>query len=330
MLGTVVGIAGCKSTNVAEAEAHGDVKWLVTNGSPEAVSALGRLADKDAKALDAVNARVGFDTNAFIAAWAATVRGAPWGPVTLKTGLSDPLRAEAAASAMGRGDVHLATFVADLEGALSRLSASLQNAAIATDLASVGPPARPAIIRRLADPATRGAICRGIASTDASIDARKALLDVPVDSRNDRWCVDAVVRVAADGDEALLWLAKTGEPGLLGAAGSNDIMPCARLHTLWSKAIEQRAPATHSSLVVALGYALKRCPTEMDGVVADAITRLPAAHALVINAIDPFADYVAALKATCALLPKLVTGGDSAIVREHAADTLTHGCRKLP
>jgi hypothetical protein len=314
--------------NVSEAEARGDVKWLVANGSPEAVAALGRLADKNPKALEAVDSRTSFDTNAFIAAWTATVRGAAWGPATIKKGLADPTRAEVTASAMGRGDPHLVGFVTDLEGALSRLSASLQNISIATTLASAGPPAHPVIVRRLADAATRGAMCRGIASSDASADAKKTLTQVPVESRDDRWCVDAAIHVAADDDDAATWLAKTAEPGLLIAAGTDDSMPCAKLHTIWSKAIAERPAALYSALIVPLGDAIKRCPQEMDGVLADAITRLPASHPLVVMAIDPFSDNTNGLKATCAALAKVGSSGrDSGRVREHAMDTLAGGCR---
>ena len=69
--------------------------------------------------------------NAYIAAWNATVRGAPWGPTLLRAGLADPARAESAASAMKRQDGHLAALVPDLESALQRTSASAHNGAVA-------------------------------------------------------------------------------------------------------------------------------------------------------------------------------------------------------
>ena len=66
----------------------------------------------------------------------------------------------------------------------------------------------------------------------------------------------------------------------------------------------------------------------MDGVLADAIVHLPASHALVVEAIDPFASYGNGLRATCAALPTVVASGqDTAVVRERATDALTHACK---
>jgi hypothetical protein len=64
----------------------------------------------------------------------------------------------------------------------------------------------------------------------------------------------------------------------------------------------------------------------MDGVLADAMTRLPRTRAVVVNAIDPYDAYVKNLPATCASLAKVPLWGDAAIVRERAADAREHGC----
>jgi hypothetical protein len=318
----------CGPRTIAEAEARRDIRWLDENGTPDAVAAMGRIADVDANAIAALEARSSFDVQAFVAAWAAALRDSPWGKATLKAGLSDPKRADLAASAMHRSDPHVALFVGDLETALIRLSASTQNLNVSSTLASVGLPAHEAIVRRLVDASTRGAMCRGIASKGADPDARKVLLEVPQSARDAPSCVDAAVRAAADADSALAWLALQAEPGLLGAAGNSDALPCTRLHVAWTRALTSRPPEVYSALTVPLGYAVKRCSTEMDGVLADAIVHLPATRAIVVAAIDPFGSYGNQLHATCAILPSVVTGArDTAFVRERASDALNHACK---
>ena len=96
------GLSGCRPASVSEAEAKGDVGWLDSDGSADAVAALGRLADKDQRAESLLRARAKFDVNAFIAAWGAIHRNAAWGADLLRGGLQDPMRAEVAASPMGR------------------------------------------------------------------------------------------------------------------------------------------------------------------------------------------------------------------------------------
>src|SRR6202044_2501057 len=113
--------------------------------------------DAQPKAITALEARSTWDAQAFKAAWNAALRGAAWGPKMLRGALSDPSRADLAASAMGRADPHLAPYVPDLEASLQRLSASLKNFNISSTLASAGVPAHDAIVRRLPPPATPGA-----------------------------------------------------------------------------------------------------------------------------------------------------------------------------
>ena len=316
----------CRPVSVSDAEARGNVKWLEQNGSPEAVAALGRLADKDPNALTALQARAAFDQNAYSAAWAATTREAAWGPPLLRAGLADPTRAEIAASEMDRHDAHVGLFASDLEGALVRLAASPSNMAVSSTLASCGATGHDCVERRLADGATRGPMCRGIAMPDTSADAHKTLLSVPASSRNDSACVDAAVRLAGSDDAALTWIASAGEPGILGAAGKSEVIACARVHTLWARALDQRSPDVYPALVVPLSNAIRRCTLDMDGVLADALNRLPKTHSVVVNAIDPFDAYSKNLKATCEALAKLDYGGDPAILRERARDTREHGC----
>ncbi len=317
----------CAPTTVEEAERKGDAAWLDQNGTPDAVAALGRMADKSPKARAALEARSAFDVQAFRAAWDGIVRGAPWGAEMLRGGLGDPARADLAASAVDRHDARLVPFIGDLEQALVRLSATLQNLNVAGALATIGKPAHDAIVRRLADASTRGAMCRGISARGTDADARRALMDAPESSRDSPSCVDAVVALAAEDDPTLWWMGEKAEPGMLGAAGKEERLPCARLHVAWTKALAARPVEIYSALTVPMGYAVKRCTAEMDGVLADAIARMPATHAFVVEAIDPFTGYGNALRATCAALPVVAGGRDAAVVRERARDALNHACK---
>ncbi|HEX8791250.1 MAG TPA: hypothetical protein VF765_09910 [Polyangiaceae bacterium] len=334
MRGVVASVAvlllfgGCKPSTIAEAESKGDVAWLDQNGTPDAVAALGRLADTKPKAVAALEGRSTWDVNAFRAAWAGVLRGVPWGPKMLRDGFADPKRADLAASAVDKHDARLIVFVPDLEAALDRLSASMQNFNVSSDLAAIGPAAHGAIVRRLADASTRGAMCRGIAAQDASADARSALLEAPVSSRDAEGCVDAVVHIAAEDEPTLDWLGDHGEPGLLGAAGKLETLQCPKLHVVWTRVLASRTATEYSALTVPLGYAIKRCASDMDGVVADSIVHYPATHTFVVEAIDPFDGYGKALRATCAALPRVASDGrDSAVVRERATDALYHACK---
>src|SRR5262245_28571657 len=96
--------SACKPQTVTEAEQKRDIGWLTDNGSPEAIAALGRLADTDANALKVLESRAATDVNTYIAAWAAVTRNAAWGMTFLRSALGDPTRAEMAASALPRRD----------------------------------------------------------------------------------------------------------------------------------------------------------------------------------------------------------------------------------
>jgi hypothetical protein len=330
-LGTTLlalGASACRPSTIGEAERKGDVGWLDQNGTPDAVAALGRMADTNPAAVAALEARSDFDAQAFRAAWDAFVRGAPWGATMLRAGLGDARRADRAASAMDRHDERLAAFVSDLEGALMRLSATPQNFNVSSALAAIGKPAREAIVRRLQYASTRGGMCRGLASKDVSADARKTLVEAPESARDSPTCVDAVVTLAAEDDPTLAWLAVKGEPGLLGAASKDEHLPCPRLHLVWTKALTTRPVEVYAALNVPLARAVTRCTPQMDGVLADAIVHLPATHAVVVAAIDPFTTYGTALHATCEALPLVVaTARDSAVVRERASDAINHACK---
>ena len=316
----------CAPKTVADAERHGDVAWLDAEGSGEAVAALGRLADADPRAVQVLDARAATDVNAYIAAWAATTRGAVWGTTLLRSGLGNPTHAEQTASVMTRKDPHIVPFITDLEGALVRLAASRHNTAVVAVLASAGSEADAALTRRLADSSTRGALCRGIGSPDASVSARRVLIAVPSASRDDESCVEAVLIGAAHEDGALEWLATKGEPGLLSAAGARDIMPCARLATVWTKAFAARAGQSSDGLTVPLHNAVARCGRALDPVLAPALTQEPPVYELIVAGLDPFATEIQDLPQTCAALKPIAATKGRAVIRERASAALSHGC----
>jgi hypothetical protein len=326
MGGLIVMVAGCKPTTVTEAEARGDVAWLQQNDGASATAALGRLADKDPRAIAALTLRSSYDVEAFRAAWNAVVRNEAWGTTLMHDGLGDPKRADRAAAVMTKREGRLPPFATDLENALVRLSATPQNVNVASALASVGPTARDAIERRLVDASTRASMCIGIASPRADDDAHEALLEAPFVARDAFSCVDAAVLLAANDTATLTWLATRAEPGLLGAAGKSPAMPCAQLHVAWVQAFASRPASDYAALKVPLAYAVTRCAPQMDGVLADAIVHLPAAHPIVVAAIDPFTTYGDGLRATCAALPLIEGGTDKPVVRERASDALIHAC----
>jgi hypothetical protein len=201
---------------------------------------------------------------------------------------------------------------------------------VAAVLASVGPAAHSLVERRLTDAKTRGAMCDGIGSPDASGDAKSTLLAVPIESRDAASCVDVVLELARNEDAVLGWLAVNAEPGLLSAAGKNPTLPCPRLQVAWKRALTERAPATFAALTVPLSYAVKRCATALDATLADLITNAPSARTPIVMALDPFGTETTDLATTCKVLPIVERGGDARVVRERAGDTLGHACQNVP
>jgi hypothetical protein len=321
-----VALAGCKPKTVGDAEAKGDVRWLASDGSPQAVAALGRLADRDPSAVRELEGRAAQDVNTYIAAWAAVTRGAAWGGALLRTALGDPTRADVAATALPRRDARLAPFAQDLEGAVVRLSAGRRGSVVAGVLASVGPAAHAQVERRLIDPKTRGAMCDGLALPEASGDAKSLVLAVKPEARDHASCVDVILAMAATEDAVLGWLGVSAEPGLVGATAKGQLA-CPRLATLWAKALAERTPETHAGLAVPLQLALKRCGAALDPVVADALIATPRARPLVLHGIDAYSTELADLKLTCKALRGSWVNGESVRVRERADDALAHGCK---
>ena len=248
VVGASLGLASgaCKPKTAGEAEAKHDVAWLADDASAQSVAALGRLADKDPAAVAALEKRAQLDVNAYIAAWEAVTRSAPWGTTFLKTALSDPTRADVAATALPRRDPRLIPFVPDLEGAVVRLSAGRRGSVVAGVLASIGPAAHAHVERRLVDAKTRGAMCDGVALPEASGDAKSLVLSVPPEARDHASCVDFVLTMASTENVVLDWLALSAEPGLITATAKSNL-PCARLGLVWSKGLVERSRAADAA-----------------------------------------------------------------------------------
>jgi len=315
----------CKPKTVGSAEAKKDVPWLAEQGTPDAVAALGRLADTDARALSALDARAPTDINVYIAAWEAVIRNAPWGSSFLRSALGDPTRAELAATALPRRDARLIPFTSDIEGAVQRLAAGSRGAVLAGILASIGPQAHAAVQRRLMDPKTRGAMCDGIALPEASGDAKSLLLAVPPEGRDHASCVTTLLTMAATEDVVIDWLATGAESGLLTATAKSSLA-CPRVAVIWKKALSDRPAETHAALSVPLQRSLTRCSTALDPVLAELLTKAPRARAAIIQAIDPFSNDLVDLKETCNALRAGHANGEHPRIRERARDALAHGC----
>lgn len=319
-------LAACAPKDVGEAEAKKDVAWLSTAGTSDATAALGRLADADPKAQAALKARAATDVNAYIAAWQAVVRGQRWGEDLLRAGFADPQQAELAASALPRKDPKLVPYATDLEGAVVRLAAGRRGSVVAGVLASIGAEAHGHVQRRLMDPKTRSAMCDGIGLPEASADAKKLVLQVPAEARDQPACVNAVLGMATKEDVTLDWMARSAEPGLFGAAARGD-MPCPRLVAAWKSALVERPSTDQTALVVPLKLALGRCSRELDAVLAETLASTPGARATIVSAIEPFGSELADLTLTCATFGKPWMNAESPRVRERAADALAGGCR---
>jgi hypothetical protein len=325
LLLTSVGVAGCKPKSVGDAEATHDIAWLSEDASPQSVAALGRLADKDPKAVSALEKRALLDTSPYIAAWEAVTRGAAWGTTFLKTALADPTRADVAATALPRRDPRLIPFVPDLEGAVVRLSAGRRGSVVAGVLASIGPAAHAHVERRLVDAKTRGAMCDGIALPEASGDAKSLVLSVPPEARDHASCVDFVLAMASTENVVLDWLALSAEPGLLTVAAKSTL-PCARVAVIWSKGLVERAPETHAALTVPLQISIRRCAAALDPIIADLLAKAPRARGCIMQAIDPYSGELTDLRLTCRAMRGGWVSGESLRIRERADDALAHGC----
>jgi len=320
-------LAACgKTTTVAEAEKKGDVEWLVANGSPEAVQVLGRLADTNPRAVEALRERPKTDIGVPIAAWHGHGRGQKWATDLMKEGLLDPARAETFASAMIRGNPRVLDFLPDLEESLVRSSASGRGSAVSGTIASLGKSAEEAVQRRLADGRSRGAMCRGLASTEADPRLRELLFKLGPAARDETSCIDMVVGIAEKDDAAFKWLVKEGEPGLLNAASKPTGFMCDKIGALWTGVLEVRSPKEYAAFSVPLSEAIKRCPNFLDTTLSQLLRKRPESHAFVVAAVDPYGGALAMMRFTCAQLGVIAQQHAHPLTRERAGDAYRHGC----
>jgi len=317
-------LLGCTPTSVGDAEKKKNVAWLEGNASPEAIAALGRLADGDKAAQDALanaskatasNAKMdggagGLDVD--LAIWGGVERNASWATDMTKTLLADKFRMDEMASAMKRGAPQLKTFVPDLDAALSNGCGISCGAAIAS---IDDPAATTAITKRLEDGKTRDSICFGIGTAEATKAARDVFMKEPATARDAVQCGGAAVAMATRDDAALAWLAQTAEPGLLRGVHT---MPCARQVPLWSKVLTSRDHGTFGALVGALEDSVQQCPKELDATLAGALGTDVDSQTLVLASLG--SSNARELKMTCAAAPAAAQRVTAILARANARD----------
>lgn len=318
-------LSACAPSSVADAEKKKNVAWLQANGSPEAVAAIGRLADDDTRAQDALgalsHATIGAGKtdggagalDVYLAVWAGVERNASWALAMTKTALADDNRATDMAASMKRGTPQLGAFVPDLDAALTHGCGIMCGSV----LASIdGPAAGAAIQKRLVDSATRDPMCFGVGAAESSKAARDVFMNAPPTSRDAVQCPGAAGRIATRDDTALAWLATTAEPGLLRSVG--EAMTCDRLVKLWAKVLQSRDHGTFGALSRSLEDSLKACPKQLDATIAGALGTDTETQTLVLSSLG--ATNAHELAATCAAAPTAGSRVTSVLARANARD----------
>ena len=318
-------LLSCTPTSVGEAERKKSVGWLESNGSPEAIAALGRIADDDKDAQDAL-ARIARTTESSkvhtdgggsaldvnLAAWGGVERNASWAIAMTKSALADKLRMDEMASAMKRGAPQLGAFVNDLDAALSA-GCGISCGAALTSIDSAA--ATSAVQKRLADNATRDAVCFGAGTAEATKGARDVFMKEPPTSRDAVQCGPAAVAMATRDDAALAWLAQNAEPGLLRGVSS---MPCARQVMVWTKVLTSRDHGTFGALSRALEDSVQKCPAELDATIAGALGTDADSQTLVLASLG--SSNAHELKMTCAAAPAAAQHVTAILARANARD----------
>jgi len=317
-------LLGCTPTSVGDAEKKKNVGWLEQNGSPEAIAALGKLADDDKAAQEALaNVSKGTESAAKLeggaggldvdlAIWGGVERNASWANEMTKTLLADPARMDEMASAMKRGTPQLATFVSDLDAALSRGCGISCGAA----LASIdNPAATTAITKRLEDQKTRDSMCFGVGAAESTKAARDVFMKEPATARDAVQCGPAAVAMATRDDTALAWLAQTAEPGLLRGVST---MPCPRVVALWTKVLVSRDHPTFGALSRSLEDSVNKCPKELDATLAGALGTDADSQTLVLASLG--SSSARDLKMTCAAAPAAAQRVTAILARANARD----------
>ncbi len=317
-------LLGCTPTSVGDAEKKKNVGWLESNGSPEAIAALGRIADDDKAAQEALanvskstanSAKVdggagGLDVD--LAIWGGVERNASWALEMTKTLLADPARMDEMASAMKRGAPQLGAFVNDLDAALSRGCGISCGGA----LGSIDSAAATAVVtKRLEDAKTRDPVCFGVGAAESTKSARDVFMKEPTTARDAVQCGPAAVAMATRDDAALAWLAQTAEPGLLRGVGT---MPCPRVVALWTKALTSRDHATYGALARSLEDSVNKCPKEIDATLAGALGTDADSQTLVLASLG--SSNARDLKMTCAAAPAAAQRVTAILARANARD----------
>lgn len=330
LVGAALLLAGCKTKDVHDAEAHGDVAFLESNEAPESTAALGRLADTSPRALAALEGRAKrADVNAFIAAWQGETRGASWSGAIFHEGLADPARAVVAQSALPRKDARVAALLPDLEAAFAKLPPS-DAARVGALVVSLGAPAKPAVVRALERDSTRAAMCGALASPDASAEALDAFRKVPKEKRDDAACATLAAGRAESDDTMAAWLGADAEAGLLASASRRGTLSCPRAAIVWEKALLGRSHEDHAPLSSELAATTARCAEAMDPVLAKAIALTDEPRTWVVAAIDPQDRVLERLPLLCNGAKAAANGGPGTSVRtrERARDMVARGCAK--
>ncbi len=320
--------SACKTKDVHDAEAKGDIAFLEADLSPESTQALGRLGDNNPRALAQVETRAKQgDVNAYLAAWQAHVRGASWSTALLRGALSDPTRAVVAQAALPRKDPRSADFVPEIEASFGAVQGP-DSRKLGALLSSLGAASKAPVARSLAKPKTRAAICEALSSPDTSAEALAAFRDAKPEERDDAACTALAAARAQTDDETLGWLATKAEPGLLTAASRRGTLDCNRAAKLWQQALGSRLPDAHPALSQELVASTRRCTSTHDPVLAKALTDAEESRAWVVTAFDPQDALFARLDKTCEAMKVTALGGlgISVRVRERARDAVARGC----
>ncbi len=328
LLGIV--LVSCTPSSVNDAEKKHDVAWLVKNGSSDAIRALGKLADTDKPAEDALEklstqgSSASLDGGAsaldvYIAAWAGVERKAPWATAMIKRALGDRARMEDAATVIKHDGPGVAAFTSELDVALKNGCHVVCGSALAS---APGPDVPHLIELRLADAGTREAMCNGLGTDASTKEARAVFMRVPDSSRDAPTCPAAAARMATHDDDVLAWLAKTAESGLLRGVGTSDWLACDRVAKLWTMALGSREHAVFGALAVPLGAAIKRCAKALDPMLSGALVSDAASQTLAVTAIDPHDPSVMDLAASCAALPNVARSTTSPPMKARAQEAL--------
>lgn len=321
----------CGPKDVHDAEARGDVAFLEKSTAAESTAALGRLAAKNPKALALVDARAREgDVNAYIAAWQGHTRGESWPAPLFRAALGDPARASVAQSALPRKDPKTVEFLPDLEAAMARATSPSDAARLGALVASFGAPSKAVVLRALAKPKARTAMCQALASPDASPEALAAFRSAPPEHRDDVECASLAAKRSETDDDMATWLGQEAESGLLVAASKRGL-PCPRATFVWEKALAARPLEAHAPLTSELTASIVRCADTMDPALPKAMATSDTARAWVVAALDPDDRNLTRLPKTCVAMKAVAAGGPGTSVRtrERARDTVARGCDKV-